>query len=400
MFRRKKEKTRVEVATLPAELWFIIFDIVIEEGIIRLNQCDYTTFPYMESVFSASAYRYQLYDSYWRLRLVCRRFNALLSAPPWHAFSYGSSLPFPITTRALYLDLYTLSQKHFQRLLAETSTFGRLVYLDVKCDLSKSSDRLNLLDFLCAGQVFGSAQRLTLRLEDRARSKPPISFWTRIHRAFPSLVTLAVVTGYMYGGVGLHSEAVVCFARLEILYLTEVVSYSACRFPRLRHASVWRCTRTELQALTRSPHLESLLIRSSLSYSKIDAKSCLRLKSLGLPHNLLSGVVPLGLEHPVEHIWLYSSSPLRSYPLRIPQLFELLLNRAPKAYQIFVEISSSDSQYRWRQNDEIRGMIPSSFRLNTELLMGSKIFFVFERKQEAAVVSGGVLKKIWGKMRW
>jgi hypothetical protein len=325
---------------------------------------------------------------------------------PWHCFSDSSSLPFPINTRALYLDLYRVSKKHFQRLLAETSIFGRLVYLDVKCDLSKSSDRLNLLEFLCAEPVFRDAQRLTLRLEDRTYSQPHFSFWTRLHRAFPSLVTLSVVTEHRYGAVGLLSEEVVRFERLEILHFTGAISYLRCRFPRLRHASVWRCTRTELQILTRSPHLESLLIRSPLSYHQIDVTSCLRLKLLGLPHNLLSGVVPLGLEHPVEHIWLYSSSPLRSYPLRIPQLFELLSSRAPKAYRILVELSSSDLPYRWRENNELLGLSPDSYGLYTRPVMHDDRFLVFERKQEAAGVAqeaagvaGGVLRKVWNKIR-
>jgi len=36
MIRRKNNKVRVETVPLPSELWLVIFDIVIEEGIIWL----------------------------------------------------------------------------------------------------------------------------------------------------------------------------------------------------------------------------------------------------------------------------------------------------------------------------------------------------------------------------
>jgi hypothetical protein len=78
----------------------MIFDMVIEEGIIRFGDCDHITFPYIHTFLSSGASSYHFYGSYHRLRLVCRRFNALLGTRP-HCNLHMSSFPFPMNIRTL-----------------------------------------------------------------------------------------------------------------------------------------------------------------------------------------------------------------------------------------------------------------------------------------------------------
>jgi hypothetical protein len=381
------------MAPLPTELWLIIFDIVIEEGIIWLHPCNHTTFPHIWNSGSSSVSRYRFHDSYYRLRLVCRKFNTLLEARPWQSFSDSSSLPFRITTRVLYLDLEALSKPHFQRLLPGTSAYGRLVYLDVTCELSQSPDRPNLSEFLGAGRGFSNVQRLTLRLVNKACLHSQVSFWTRLNCTFPFLVTLAVVVVDI---VAIRLEAgddVPCFERLEILYLKGEIQYSGCHFPHLRHASVWQCTRPELESLTLSSHLESLLIKTYLPYRIIDAQSFLRLTLLGFPDHLVSNTIPLFYDHPVEHIWLFSTS----YSDYI-NVFEKI-SKLPKVSRITVEFLSSDSRWYWPPIDNLRGRNFSSFKLSPKTFMYRDPFLVFEREQPATGVTRGILRKPWSKIR-
>jgi hypothetical protein len=389
MFRRKNCKSKIEMGLLPAELWLIIFDIVVAEGIIRLDHCDHTNFPYIWVSFFASARHFQSFDSYWQLRLVCRKFNRLLGAFPWQSFSNSTLLPCSISTRALSFDFKTLSKPHFQRLLAETPTCERLVYLDVRGGLFE-----DLSDFLHAARAFPNVQRLTLRLVNwSSYARPQVSFWPHLPRTFPSLVTLSVVTTHPWVALELEvGNEVVSFEKLEILYFNGVIKYSGSRFPRLRHASVWQCTRPELEILTRSPNLESLLIRSYQDL-RIDVTSCLRLKLLGIPHQLSSDVVPLRSDHHVEYIWLY-----RTLSLRSPEFSEQLLRSVPKVRRITVEVSPSDLRYRQREVNQLRGMKFDSFRLSKRPSAHGERFLVFEPERVHTEVTGGVLRKVWNKM--
>ena len=343
MFRRKNYKSRVETAAFPTELWLIIFDIVIEEGIISLDQCDYKTFPHMGEPYFHSARPYQLYDSYWRLRLVCQRFNTLLSPLPWQIFSDSSLLPLPTSTKALSLTATNGSKMHVQRLLAETSTCSRLVSLNVEYDLSVSH-------FLqaSAGGAFPNVQRLALIGTTPHSYLPEASFWILLHSAFPLLVTLVLVTNDWFVkeelGVEKGSE-VISFERLEILYIHCRVTFRGCHFPRLLHASIAECSAPKLETLISSPYLQSLLIQSTYEPNvKIDVTSCSRLKLLGFSDSQPIGLVPLARDHPLEHIWLYCSGNGAN-----PDLFEHLSPLLPKISRITLEFISYSPEYRsWR----------------------------------------------------
>jgi hypothetical protein len=394
MFRRKTYKTRVKVPPLPSELWLIIFDIVIEEGIVRLDQCDYTTFPHISSSFTTSARSHQFYDSYYRLRLVCRRFNTMLGARPWQSFSDSSSLPFPTTTRSLYLDLKKVLSSHFQRLFAETSTFGRLVSLDVNCGRSPF-----YFFEASAGRAFPNVKRLILKIENMPHWPRDGQFWSLLYSSFPLLVTFVLLAEYWTIPEELEwkeGDEIVCFEWLEILYFHDRVPYLGCHFPHLRHASIWACSSRELQILLRSPHLESLLIRSAFvaGLSIIDVTSCLRLKLLGLNYRLFTRVVLLGLYHPVEHIWLY-------YPFTDPDpdLFQKLWRTAPKAYRIIVEFTSYNWEFDWREFHEQLGRDSDSFGMSMIPSAYGDGCLVFERQPATAEITGGFLRKVWSKMR-
>jgi hypothetical protein len=385
------------MAPLPTELWLIIFDIVLEEGIIWLDHCDHTTFPHISNSLSSSVSRHhQRYDSYYRLRLVCRKFNTLLGARPWQSFSDSSSLPFPITTRVLYLDLEALSKPHFQRLLPGTLAYRRLIHLDVTCNLSQSTDNVNLSKFLHAGRVFSNVQRLTLRPLDCAYAKSQFSFWTPLNRTFPSLVTLVVVNTQQW--LAILQEAgddVPCFERLEILYLNREIPYSSCHFPRLRHASVWQCTPDVLETLIRSPHLESLLIRAAyFPRYNIDVTSCTRLKLLGFLDCPFTGLCPLGPDHPVEHIWIYSPDSSGN-----PEFFKPLSRRLSKISRITVDFSSSNSAHHSRRVAQFQAIGLRSFGLTMgPLTMRPSGFPILVIERVGSVGTKATPKKIWRKI--
>jgi hypothetical protein len=92
----------VAMLTFPAEVWLIIIGIVIEEGIIRVDQCSHTTFPYIHRSLSS---RYRLCETETRLRLVCRGFNTLVNLPSRYHFMGPDVSPIPPATKVLCLDL-------------------------------------------------------------------------------------------------------------------------------------------------------------------------------------------------------------------------------------------------------------------------------------------------------
>jgi hypothetical protein len=287
----------------------MIFDIVIEEGIIRLDQCDYIKFPYMEPFFWAKQHQNRFYDSYWRLRLVCRRFNAILGETP-HKICQLSIFPLPTAVRALILDLETLPKSHLELLSAETVASKRLVCLDVTCSVFQPPDRLDISDFFraTARQALPHVQRLTLRLLTEPNGEYEVPFWTRLHDSFPLLVTLLIIEDHgRVGKSALSTDGKVTFERLEILYISHAMPYVGRCFPRLRHASVPVCSQTELKLSDLSPDLESLLIRSEWMSFRINVTFLPHLKLLGIPDNYIV-VASVGCDHPLEHIWLYSTT--------------------------------------------------------------------------------------------
>jgi hypothetical protein len=365
--------------TLPTELWLIIFDLVIQDGIIQVDQCDHTKFPYIQYILSAVHLHYRSYDSYWRLRLVCRRFRAILGDPPSQILSPSSTFPLSTTIRAAILDLDAWPGTDFQLHSAERLSCRRLVYLDVTCGLVPSSDRPNLSDFLrkSAGRAFHNIQRLTLRIWNNRRSAwYEESFWVRLQDAFPLLVTLVITQENPgSGNIILEPAArVALFEWLEILHLGRAIKYAGCRFFRLRHASMWRCSRDELKILTNSSHLESLLIR--LPYTgQLDVYLCSRLKLLGIPDALCHQVALPQDKHPLEHLWIVIDN-LMGYYRSIMEL----LKKAPRISRVTIQISPSISeQGRTQIIQDLQEIDFLSIGMNMRPGVGDDSLLVIER---------------------
>jgi hypothetical protein len=123
--------------TLPPELWLIILDMVITSGISLLEQCDHIFFPDIHSHLWSWVLRAPLDNSYGRLRLVCRTFNALLGASP-HYIMESTRDSIPASVRAVYMVEYAdqTPSENVRRLLEVPLLCRRLIHLDT---LSKHS---------------------------------------------------------------------------------------------------------------------------------------------------------------------------------------------------------------------------------------------------------------------
>jgi hypothetical protein len=363
---------------LPTELWLIIFDLVIEEGIIRVDQCDYTKFPYIQPILSNVPLRYRSYDSYRRLRLVCRSFKAILGDPPSQTLSASSIFTLSTTIRVLILDFNWL-RTNFQLLAAQTLSCRRIIYIDVTCDVTPSSDGPTLFDFLraSAGRAFHNVQRLILRLESDLQFTLYVErFWIRLHEAFPWLVTLVIThENTEYGYVVLDAaDRVTSFEYLEILYLGRSIGYAGCRFPHLRHASISGCAPDEMEILTNSPHLESLLIRS-FHNSAISMGSCSRLKLLGVHVAECNSVIPPEDDHPLEHLWVFIPDGIGDYR-SITELVTLL----PRISRVTIDLSSIiDEQWRSRITQRLQGIGFASVGMDMRPAVHGASHLVIER---------------------
>jgi len=388
---------------LPAEIWIIIFDMVIEEAIAWLEHCDYTTFPYIHAFISSTYPHHRLYDSYCRLRLVCRRFNALLGDRPAQSFLDSTSLPLPPTTRALYLNLDALYAPYFQDLLAEPATCGRLVYLDVTCVVFPILYRTQLAEFFvaAAGQAFPNVRRLSLRIVKLywvQQDHEEVFFWTRLHRGFPQLGTLAITVDHAHYGCLILSEIaweVVEFETVETLHLEGTIEYSGCHFPRLRHASIVSTDRFSATHLLKlSPHLESLVASPNWPHQPINAGSFSRLRSLGIPNSRLGEVVPLDSRHPLERLWILSHAFPDDYGEHGP--FKEILRRIPGIFQITIDLSLAPGKRRKPFIDDFRRMNLDSIGLS--MIPSAYDDHIVVIKQ-SNTIKYGILKRVWGQMR-
>jgi hypothetical protein len=344
---------------LPTELWIIILDMVIEEGIVRMDQGDHNTFPYDHVFLSPGKDYSRFYGAHHRLRLVCRSFNALLGPQP-HCNLDPSIFPFPMGIRALSIrSVNGILDPVFQQLLADTRRCGRLVCLEVCYWLSTGSTQPSLLELFSAGEegAFPNVQRLTIWIVMTQEKHLELPFWTRLHQGFPQLVTLSVVKSLGWVNMEGEPDKVITFERLETLFFDGGIRWSGCRFPRLRHASVdMVLTSFQLEIFQRSSHLECLLIRSVCP--SIDVRSFSRLRVLAVSEHRLREVVPLDCDHPLEHLWLYSSDVARN-----PGLIDEIMKKLPRILRITMDLSSATLDLRTQRIQEFREMRLDSFGL-------------------------------------
>jgi hypothetical protein len=342
------------MAMLPLELWIMIFDMVIEEGIIRLDQCDYNTFPRDHMFLSPVPTRDRFYGSYCRLRLVCRSFNALLGTRPQCKLGI-SYFPFPMRVRALHVgDPGLPNAPVFRQLLEDASRCERLVFLNITCSITTEFGETNLPDLFSAGEAgaFPNVNRLTLWILTEHPSEGEISFWTHLHRGFAELVTLSVDTNYGFLYLKGEPDSVTTFGRLETLYVGLGVSWSGCHFPRLRHASAPTLSVSSVpETFRRSPHLECLLITSRYSELSVDVGSFPRLRVLSVHEYQLQKVVALDCDHPLEHLWLHLGDRSKN-----PGLIEEIVKRIPRIIRITLNLSFVTPNRRTERIQELKSM--------------------------------------------
>jgi hypothetical protein len=390
------------MVTLPPELWLVILEKVVEGNVVGLGKSDCITFPFIEESLYHGQDRYRLNDSHRRLRLVCRSFNAIVGPTPTCYFSPSSLLPFPSTIRVLIFDVKAMAGAHFRRLLTETSTCDRLACLNVTCTIAESSDRLNLFDFICAceGGAFHNVQRLTLRIFNNPFWQHEFSFWTRLNHTFPLLVTLVMMLEYPdYGGSLFLTRLThedVTFERLEILYLGGLIPYWGFNLPRLRHVSIETCSELGLEKLTRSPHLESLLIRDPRFQMSLDVGPFSHLRVLGVSEGQLArgDVVSLDRDHPLEHFWLFASVTPKGRGPFWP--FSGILEILPGVSRITVDLSWTGVARRRQRTEEFQRMKLANIGLSMRPPTYGDRTLIIERL--TTVAKDGILKKVWGKV--
>jgi hypothetical protein len=147
-----------------------------------------------------------------------------------------------------------------------------------------------------------------------------------------------------------------------------------CHFPRLRNASIGKCSQKELEILTSSPHLESLLIRSFYD-GPINVRWFSRLKLLGIHVRLCSYVSPPERDHPLEHVWIFIYGRLENYRAVMG-----LLKRLPRISRVTVELSSSISeQGRTRATQALQELNFSSMGMNMRPPVHGDNILVIER---------------------
>jgi hypothetical protein len=362
---------------LPTELWLLIFDIVIEEGIIRVDQCDHTKFPYIQFILSN---RHHAHDSYYRLRLVCRSFKAILGDRPSCKWPPSSRLPLSSGIRALILHLGAWPGTDLQLLPTEAQSFRRVVYLDVTFGRSQSPGHPNVFDFFraCAGRAFHNVRRLALRiLNSLSTPDAKKSLWVPLQDAFPLLVTLVITGGHTYsrGLMPGATDTVASLEWLEILYLGCEIRDLGCSFPRLRQASIWNCSQYELETLTASPNLESLFIRSFHS-CVVDMNRCLQLKLLGIYAEACDYVNPPASNHHLEYLWIFIYRQTKNY-----QAIEVLLSCLPRILRVTIDLSSvARGQARWRITEEFQGINFGSMGLKLRPPVDGGSLLIIERE--------------------
>ena len=188
-------------------------------------------------------------------------------------------------------------------------------------------------------------------------------------------------------------DKVVTFERLEILYFGGGIIFSECHFPRLRHASVEMLShQSELEIFQLSSHLECLLIRSCNVLGKIYVGSFPRLHVLSFDELRLHQLVPVGDDHPLEHLWLYSADTSIN-----SGLIEGILRRVPGISRITMDISSLDQNMRKKRNQRFERMNLDSLGLALQPIEHGDTLLLIERS--ASVMKGGIWRKIWGKRR-
>jgi len=104
-------------------------------------------------------------------------------------------------------------------------------------------------------------------------------------------------------------DADITFRNLELLSVGNGIPFiSTLRFPRLRHVALDTYSIAQQEILSLSPLLESAIFEVVQHGTSIDLKVFPHLRLLGLEASHAGAILPVGDEHSLEHLWLYSVS--------------------------------------------------------------------------------------------
>jgi hypothetical protein len=299
---------------LPPEIWMIIIDMAVEASIIPDEICTYSNLPRLNQYLHP--YGPPIDHSWAKLRLVCRAFKALAGPAPRGYMDRKGVLK---TARDVYISLPSSVTACMQQ-LARDAPNHRIVALTLPYPDGKDDQYRVMQSILQHGPSLPNLRMLTIILRHDNWSK----VWRDLNEAFPSLTSLVV------HGKSIPSSAVsyvvdrVVFQHLKMLELHSLLPFVGVEFPALRHVSVGRCSQEEMKAITKWPHLESLILRTMDWRTEFDWRSFPNLRLLGLPPTHLWIISRCPYEHPLSHLSLYVTT-----PGSCPWLVESIMERRP-----------------------------------------------------------------------
>ena len=272
-----------------------------------MEQCNYETFPSIAVFLPSWEIRHPLLvfdDGYRQLRLVCRAFKDLLGPNSPRFIMRGRSTVIRTTCRSLRMCGYW---PNFTPYLEGPARYRQLVCLEVACISIPPKGLGHSFDILCKhSSDLQRVRTLNLRLTQFSGTRRELPFWTRLSRSFPRLLFLTVKLND--GAVSLlqGDDETAVFEQMEILCLSTRVTYPRIHHPSLRHVSLDVCSQSNLDLLTQSSLLESILILSfSYQVERIDMRPLSHLRLLGIPELGVESIVPLDRAHSLDNLRLY-----------------------------------------------------------------------------------------------
>jgi hypothetical protein len=176
---------------LPAELWLVIFDLLIGPSLSPAALCNLTNFPEISLHLRHPREYAPIEHPYLQLRLICRAFKDLLGPSPYF-FVKNATNPIPATATAVYTFLNEAPLSHLRRVLRDPYRARRIVTLYITCHNSRES--MVPFDFLCeSSRALAGLRNLTLSIFYIHPRPLKVQIWSRINKAFPLLVSLVLL---------------------------------------------------------------------------------------------------------------------------------------------------------------------------------------------------------------
>jgi hypothetical protein len=159
------------------------------------------------------------------------------------------------------------------------------------------------------------------------------TIWGPLNDACPFLTSLVIFGGSHSLSPVIDPVVFKCLKLLKMGYITPV----GVEFPTLRHvsASNIRGYSRQMEAITRCPDLESLLLREMDHSIGLDWNQFPKLRLLGVPATHLWIISRCPRDHPLSHLCIYVSARRSS-----SELVEATLERLPTINRLTVDAKS------------------------------------------------------------